>query len=144
MSGWRVVVQCILLSAALVAAACFGASAQGLADQSGPRSGQSSGGAPPASSSGVGALGRGYDRCRDVIIRNQDGSVYTRTNGLFVLKTSCRVGRAVAHKYLADDGVRGGKTLGFKCRGGSDGVACEKSRKRVTWGYYFDRQDTRS
>lgn len=83
---------------------------------------------------------RGYERCKNVVIRNQDGSVYTRTNGLFVLKTSCRVGRAVAHKYLVNDGAKGGKTLGFKCDGGSDGVACEKGPKRVTWGYYFDRE----
>ena len=81
-----------------------------------------------------------YRRCRDVVIRNPDGGVYTQTEGLFQKRTGCRVARRLARKYMANDGIHPPRTLGFTCEGGSDGVACRKGvKKRVTWGYYFDR-----
>lgn len=83
--------------------------------------------------------GGGYNRCRDVVIRNSDGGVYTRTRGLFQKNASCRLARKLARRYLANDGIRPPRTLGFICDGGSDGVACSNGEKRVTWGYYYDR-----
>jgi hypothetical protein len=81
-------------------------------------------------------------RCRDVIIRNPDGSVYTRTHGLFAIRTSCSKARRVARIYLhraeGNGSGRPVRPLGFTCSGGSDGVACHKGRRRVSWGYYYD------
>lgn len=87
------------------------------------------------------ATAAGYKRCADVIIRNGDGGVYTRTRGLFHLRASCRTARTVARRYLS--GIEGNaglapRPLGFRCSGGQDGVACKKGRQRVTWGYYQD------
>lgn len=82
-----------------------------------------------------------YKRCADVIIRTGDGGVYTRTRGLFHLRASCKTARSVARRYLSASEGNAGRAprpLGFRCRGGSDGVACKKGRQRVTWGYYHD------
>jgi hypothetical protein len=80
-----------------------------------------------------------YKRCQDVIIRNYDGSVYTRTRGLFAKRTSCRIARKVAHWFLVNDGSVTPHPQGFTCIGGSDGVSCRKGGRRVSWGYYRDR-----
>ncbi len=93
---------------------------------------------------GISESRSGYERCDDVIIRNSDGSVYTRTHGLFVKNVGCHKGRRVARKYLVDDGAGPKNPLGFSCSGGSDGVACRKGRKHVTWGYYFDRPSSKA
>ena len=79
-----------------------------------------------------------YKRCHNVIIRNSNGSVFTQTNGLFVARGSCRLARRLARRYLSFEGEGRRPTLGFKCSGGSDGVACHRNGKRVTWGYYYD------
>jgi hypothetical protein len=86
----------------------------------------------------AGAASAAYKRCRDVILRNADGSLYTRTRGLFEKHTTCGVARRLARRYLADDGESGASLFGFTCSGGGDGVACRKGRRRVTWGYYSD------
>jgi hypothetical protein len=80
-----------------------------------------------------------YHRCRDVVIRNTSGGIYTRTHGLFGKRASCRLARRLARRYLSNDGIRPPRILGFACEGGSDGVACRRGHQRVTWGYYFDR-----
>jgi hypothetical protein len=85
-----------------------------------------------------------YKRCRDIVLRNPDGSIYTQTHGLFEKHAACGLARRLARRYLSDDGVRPARILGFVCSGGSDGVACRKGRKRVTWGYYFDRPTARA
>jgi hypothetical protein len=82
---------------------------------------------------------RSYKLCKNVVIRNSDESVYTRTHGLFVERTNCGTGRRVARKYLVDDGDGAKNPLGFHCSGGTDGVACRNGRKKVTWGYTYDR-----
>lgn len=94
-------------------------------------------------SANLASASTGYKRCRDVVIRNGDGSIYTQTDGLFAKHASCGLARRLARRYLSNDGVRPPRTLGFTCSGGSDGVACSKGRKRVTWGYYFDRPEIR-
>ncbi len=82
-----------------------------------------------------------YKRCSDVIIRNGDGSVYTRTYGLWAHRVSCRTARTVSRRYLQGAEGNAGpapRPLGFRCEGGSDGVACKKGRKRISWGFYAD------
>ena len=79
-----------------------------------------------------------YKRCRNVVITNPAGGVYTRTHGLFVSRGSCRLARRVARRYLINDGAGVKRPYGFRCAGGADGVACRKGRIRVTWGYYYD------
>jgi hypothetical protein len=55
--------------------------------------------APAGQSSANGAK---VKRCRDVIIRNPDGSVYTRTHGLFAIRTSCSKARRVSWGHYYD------------------------------------------
>jgi hypothetical protein len=79
-----------------------------------------------------------YQRCKDVVIRNEDGSVYTQTKGLFQKNAGCAPARRLAHRYLANDGVRPATLLGYTCTGGVDGVSCKRGNRRITWGYYID------
>lgn len=79
-----------------------------------------------------------YKRCHDVTLRNPNGSIYTRTSGLFAKHATCALARRLARVYLSNDAEHDEPVLGFTCSGGGDGVACVKGRRHVTWGYYFD------
>jgi hypothetical protein len=85
---------------------------------------------------------RQLTRCRDVVIRTGDGSVYTRTRGLWARGVGCPVARAVAHTMLSYEGSAEAppNPHGFRCDVGSDGVSCKRGSDWVTWGYYVDRE----
>ncbi len=73
--------------------------------------------------------------CRNVVIRNADGSIYTRTHALRAKRVGCRRARKIAHARLVDDGAGKGKYRGFECRSSASGVHCHRHRKRVSWRY---------
>ena len=80
-------------------------------------------------------------RCRDVVLYNAPGVVFTQTRGLWAIRTSCRIARVVSRRYLSRSEGNAGprvRPLGFRCSGGADGVACRKGKRTVTWGYYID------
>jgi hypothetical protein len=87
------------------------------------------------------ADGQELKRCRDVVIRTGDGTIYTRTRGLWARGVNCRVARGVAHTMLSFEGSAEAPPTprGFRCEGGSDGVSCKRGSDWVTWGYYYDR-----
>jgi hypothetical protein len=73
-------------------------------------------------------------RCKDVLIRTGDGSVYTRTHRLLARNTTCRTARRVARTYLREnEGADQVAPLGYHCAGSAQGVACHKGIRRVSW-----------
>jgi hypothetical protein len=86
----------------------------------------------PGASSGASAR-----RCRDVVVRNPDGSVYLRTNGLFAVRVGCRKARRVARRWIsgAEGNTQVPRPLGFECRSAGRGFVCSKGRQRVRWRY---------
>lgn len=74
-------------------------------------------------------------RCKDVVLRLPDGSVYTRTAGLSARRTSCRAARKVARARLGDDGAGPFRYYGYRCRSRGRGTTCTKGRRRVRWLY---------
>lgn len=91
---------------------------------------------PPGSAEGAEAR-----PCRDVVIRNQDGSIYTRTDGLYAKGVSCRRARQIAYAFLVDDGEPSPEPHGFQCapRADGSGGACRRGAKRVSWRFAFAR-----
>ena len=86
------------------------------------------------------AAAQSHKRCKDVILY-QNGSVYTRTHGLWAKRETCKQARRVARKYLTGAEGNAGpapRPYGYRCQGGQDGVSCTKGRRHVTWGYYDD------
>jgi hypothetical protein len=77
-------------------------------------------------------------RCKNVSVAHRPGRTHTHTNGLFAINTSCGTARRVARIYLTHNEDPAIKPLGYRCRGGADGVSCRKGRRTVTWGYTFD------
>jgi len=75
-------------------------------------------------------------QCQDIVIRNYDGSIYTRTYNLSQKNTGCGLTRRLAHRYLANDGERPPTLLGFQCAGDANGVSCRDRDRRVTWEYH--------
>lgn len=92
--------------------------------------------------SGLPAAGAaGMRQCRDVVIRNYDGGIYSQTDGLFAKGVSCRRARQIAHAVMVDDGESIPQPHGFHCVSRSDGtgVGCRRGGKRVSWRYPFAR-----
>jgi hypothetical protein len=92
------------------------------------------------SASAPAATSAGAKHCQNVVLRNPDGTVYTRTKGLSQRNSSCPEARKVARAFLhgsegADSPPR---PYGFRCSRGADGVSCRKGRKVVTWSWYRD------
>jgi hypothetical protein len=85
----------------------------------------------------AGAAGGGsLERCRDVVIRTGDGSVYTRTHELRARNATCRTARRVARIFLhGSEGQGQVRPLGYDCRSRAGGVVCRKDRKRVSWSW---------
>jgi len=79
-------------------------------------------------------------RCKNVVVHDGEGNVYTRTNGLWAIKVRCRKARRVARYYLthAEGNAEPVRPYGYRCRGGEDGVSCRKGTRIVTWGWYYD------
>ena len=75
--------------------------------------------------------------CRDVVVRLADGTVYTRTQGLFATRTRCATARRVARAYLrgAEGTEQAPRPLGFVCRSRAGGEICRNGRRRVSWRY---------
>ena len=98
--------------------------------------------AMPAATSASAAPGSSEpERCRDVVIRNGLGDVYTQTRGLWAIRTTCATARMVSRRYFKRrEGTAhpARRILGFRCDGGDDGVSCRKGQRIVTWGYYDD------
>jgi hypothetical protein len=85
-----------------------------------------------ASAGGGGSL----ERCRNVVLRTGDGSVYTRTRELGARNVTCRTARRVARIFLhGSEGEGEVRPLGYDCRSRAAGVVCRKSRKRVSWSW---------
>ncbi len=80
----------------------------------------------------------GYKRCHDVIIRTEDGEVYTRTTRLRQRRTTCATARRVARIYLHNAEGNAGTPpppLGYGCTTTDDGVSCAKGHRRVIWNW---------
>jgi hypothetical protein len=93
-----------------------------------------------------GAGAAGMRQCRDVVIRNPTGGIYTQTEGLFARGVSCRRARQVAHAVMVDDGESTPQPHGFHCAIRSDGtgVGCRRGGKRVSWRYALSRSNRRA
>ena len=76
-------------------------------------------------------------RCRDVIVRDGLGNVYTRTRRLRASSIRCRRARAVARRYLhgAEGNADPVSPFGFPCTPGGAGVTCRKDRWRIRWAW---------
>ncbi|HEX6689231.1 MAG TPA: hypothetical protein VF085_11310 [Solirubrobacterales bacterium] len=82
------------------------------------------------------ATGSDARRCRDVVIRNYDGTVYTRTYDLAAAGIGCPLARAVAHSVLVDDGAEAPRDPHrFTCSRSAAGVVCRREEARIRWSY---------
>jgi hypothetical protein len=82
---------------------------------------------------GPGTPSPSYRPCRDVVIRNGDGSVYTQTVGLARRSTTCALARRVARRVMSDDGEGIPSPLGFACSRAAGGFLCSRGAQRVRW-----------
>jgi hypothetical protein len=90
--------------------------------------------AVPVAASAAG--GESLERCRNVVIRTGDGSVYTRTHELRARNAGCPTARRVARIFLhGSEGEGEVRPLGYNCRNRAAGVVCRKDRKRVSWSW---------
>jgi hypothetical protein len=84
---------------------------------------------------GSGAPSPSYRHCRDVVIRNSDGSIYTQTVGLARRSATCALARRVARRVMAHDGEGIASPLGFTCLRAADGFRCSRGAQRVKWRF---------
>ena len=86
------------------------------------------------SSHAVSVLRVSKHHCRDVVIRNGNGSIFTRTYGLSKRRVPCTTARQVARKFISFEGEGGPpRPLGFKCSFTSRGVKCKRGYQLVDW-----------
>lgn len=84
----------------------------------------------------VSGLRASKHHCRDVVIRNGNGSIFTRTYGLSKRRVPCTTARQVARKFISFEGEGGPpRPLGFKCSFTSRGVKCKRGYQRVDWRF---------
>jgi hypothetical protein len=74
-----------------------------------------------------------YSHCRDVVIRNADGSVYTQSVGLARRSARCGLARRIARRVMRSDGEDIPSPLGFTCLRESGGFICSRGAQRVRW-----------
>lgn len=76
-------------------------------------------------------------QCRKVVIKTDNGVVYTRAYEIVAFRLGCGRARRIVNGFLKhSEGNRHlPKPLGFQCRSGRSGGKCRKGAKRVWWSY---------